>query len=71
MLTLALILSKITPWLLTVSIVFLIIGAVVDFVKKKFHWLKIALVFFVVTILLLVLEITLAYNVSNAVLKTP
>src|SRR5437660_3238155 len=68
MLTLALLLSTITPWLLLASVIVLFIGIPRDIFKKKFHWAKLALFFFAGTILLLIIQIVLTYNVTQNII---
>ena len=70
-LTIARIIAFIMPWALPLSIMTLIIGAVIDLVKKKFHWSKFALLFFVITVILLIIEIALGYQISRDILNNP
>ncbi len=64
-LTVATILSHITRWALPLSIILLIGGAIVDVTKKRFHWSKFALIFLVITIVLLTIQIKLIYSITG------
>lgn len=63
----AIILTYIIAWGLPLSLIMLIIGAVVDAFKKRFHWLKFALIFFVLIIILLIIEVKLSYFVTGKI----
>lgn len=62
------ILAYITPWALPSSILMLIISIGVDIFKKKFRWSKFALIFLGITIILLIIEIKLAYQISQSIM---
>lgn len=64
-------LSFIMPWALPASVMLLVISAVVDVFKRKFHWSKFALIFLVVTIILLIIQIRLIYFVTGDILNNP
>ncbi|MDP3973426.1 MAG: hypothetical protein Q8P92_01200 [Candidatus Daviesbacteria bacterium] len=49
----------------------LIISIVIDIFKKKFHWSKYALIFLVVTVVLLIIQIKLIYSVTGNILNNP
>lgn len=70
-LTIARILSYVTPWALPVSLILLIGAAVIDVIKKKFHWSKFALIFLVFTIVLLIVQIKLIYSITGGILNNP
>jgi 1,4-dihydroxy-2-naphthoate octaprenyltransferase len=70
-LTVARILAFITPWALPTSLIVLIVGAVVDVIKKRFHWSKFALIFLMVTAVLLIIQIKLIYSVTGGILNNP
>lgn len=69
MLTIAIIIFNITSWLFPLSILILVVGIVTDIVKKKFYWSKIALLIFIVTIVLFVIQIALTYNVTQKIIN--
>jgi uncharacterized membrane protein len=69
MLAIDLIISHITPWLFPLSILILVVSIVADIMKKKFYWSKIALIILIVTIVLLVIEMALTYNVTRNVIN--
>ena len=66
MLRIAIIIGYFTPWGIALSIPVLIIGTILDVVKKRFYWSKSALIFVCFIILLLIIQISLAYQISNS-----
>lgn len=70
-LIIARLIAYITPWALPGSLIFLLIGTVIDIENKKFHWSKFALIFLVVTIVLFIIQIKLIYFVTGDVLNNP
>lgn len=70
-LTIARIIAYIAPWALPLSILLLIIGSVIDLIKKKFYWSKFVLIFLCFTIILLIIQIALSYQVSKSILNNP
>ncbi|GEM_PF-5557882 len=69
LLTITWILSLITSWLFPVSIFAVIAGIIADLLKKRFYWSKFALIFFVITIILLVIQIKLIYRITGDTLN--
>lgn len=69
LLTITQILSLITSWLFPISIFVVIAGVVVDLLKKRFYWSKFALIFFVITVILLVIQIKLIYRITGDILN--
>lgn len=70
-LNLARILSFITPWALPTSLLVLVIGAILDILKKRFHWSKFALIFLVIAIILTIIQINLVYSLTGDILNNP
>ena len=67
--TIVALLARITSVSLPLSVLLLTGGIIADILKKRFHWSKFALIFFVVTILLLMIQIKLTYLITGNILN--
>ena len=70
-LTIARLIAYITSWALPASLIFLLIGTILDLKNKKFHWSKFALIFLAVVVVLFIIQIKLIYSVTDDILNNP
>ncbi len=70
-LTIASLIAYITPWAIPGSLIFLLIGTILDVKNKKFHWSKFALIVLVITIVFLIIQLKLIYSVTGGILNNP
>lgn len=68
-LTIARVLTILTTIFLPLSLILLPIGIIIDIWKRKFHWSKFALIFFAVTIVLLLIQFKLIYSITGGILN--
>gem|GEM_PF-4623840 len=67
--TLTRFLIPITTIGLPISIILLIIGVILDIVKKRFYWSKFALILFVIILVLEIIQIKFIYQTTSQILQ--
>lgn len=70
-LIIARLIAYITPWAVPGSLIFLLIGIVLDIRNKKFHWSKFALILLVIIVVFLIIQLKLIYSGTGEILNNP
>ena len=63
------ILSFFTSIFLPLSVVCLLLAIILDIWKRKFYWSKYALIFVIITVVLLFFQIKLTYQITGDILN--